>query len=57
MTTGGHRVSPTGHLTKGNDLEEDWNDTIWQKIDQDRHMWKQHAEVFAQPRDTMAAQL
>ena len=24
---------------------------------QDRQMWKQHADVFAQPRDTMAAQL
>ena len=33
-----------------------WKGTIGQRIAQDRQMWKQHAEAFAQPRDTMAAQ-
>ena len=57
-------VPPPGNHTKGKDLEEDRRDfgemnwtTIWQKIAPDRQMWKQHAEAFAQPRDTtMAAQ-
>ena len=64
--TDGHCVSPPGNATKGNDLEEgparrrrgelddNWKSTIWQRITQDRQMWKQHAEAFAQPRDTMA---
>ena len=36
-----------------------WRDELddyRQRIAQDRQMWKQHAEVFAQPRDTTAAQ-
>ena len=37
-------------------LDDYWNGTIWQRIAQDREMWKQHAEAFAQPRDIMAAQ-
>ena len=45
-----------GIPTKGKDLEEDrwrdevddyWNDTIWQRIAQDRQMWKQYTEGFA----------
>jgi len=62
--TDGHRVSPPGNPTKGNYLEEDGRDsgdeldnyskvTNWQRIAYDRHMWKQHAEAFAQPRDTI----
>ena len=31
-------------------------DDYWQRIAQDRQMWKQHAVAFAQPLDTMAAQ-
>ena len=57
--TGGHCASPPGNPTKVKDLEEDrryyWYGTIWQRIAQDKQMWKQHAEAFAQPRDTMAA--
>ena len=30
--------------------------TVWQRIAQDRQMWKQHVEAFAQPRDTIATQ-
>ena len=32
-----------------------WRDTIWQRIAQDRLTWRRHAEVFAKPRDTRAA--
>ena len=47
--------------TKGNDLERDWRDELdeyWkcpvlQRIAQDRQMWKQHAEAFTKPRDTI----
>ena len=38
------------------ELDNYWKGTIWQRIAQDRQMWKQHAEAFAQPWDTMAAQ-
>ena len=31
-----------------------WSDTIWQRKAQDRVIWRRHAEVFAQPRDTTA---
>ena len=37
------------------ELDDYWKGTIWQRIAQHRQMWKQHAEVFTQPRDTMAA--
>ena len=37
------------------DLDKYWSDTIWQRKAQDRVVWRQHAEVFAQPRDTTAA--
>ena len=37
-------------------LDDYWKGTIWQRIVQDRQMWKQQAEAFAQPQDTMAAQ-
>ena len=42
--------------TKRDELDDYWKATIWQRIAQDRQLWKQHAEVFFQPRDTMAAQ-
>ena len=29
-------------------LDDYWEDTIWQRIAQDRQIWKQHAEVFDQ---------
>ena len=29
-------------------LDDYWKGTIWQRIVQDRQMWKQHAEAFAQ---------
>ena len=39
------------------DEQEDyWKGTIWHRIVQDRQMWKEHAEAFAQPQDTTAAQ-
>ena len=38
------------------ELNDYWNGTFWQSIAQDRQMWKQHVEAFAQPWDTMAAQ-
>ena len=38
--------SRTGQILEG----------YWQRIAQDRQMWNQHAETFAQPWDTMAAQ-
>ena len=39
------------------ELDDYWKSTSWQRIAQDRHMWKKkHAEVFTQPRETMAAQ-
>ena len=37
------------------DLDKYWSDTIWQRTAQDRVIWRRHAEVFAQPRDTTAA--
>ncbi len=39
-----------------NELDDYWKGTIWQRIALHRQMWKQHAEPFAQPRDTLAAQ-
>ena len=39
------------------DLDKYWSDTIWQRTAQDWLTWRQHAEAFAQPRDTTAAQL
>ena len=39
------------------DLDKYWSDTIWQRTAQDRINWRRHAEAFAQPRDTTAAQL
>ena len=41
----------------GDELDDYWKGTIWQRIVQDMQMWKQHAEAFVQQRDTMAAQL
>ena len=38
------------------ELDDFWKGTIWQGIAQDKQMWKQHAEAFAQLRDTVAAQ-
>ena len=60
--TDGHCVSPLGNPTKrkhpvegrrdGRDeLDDYWKGTTWQRIAQDRQMWKQHAEAFAQPKD------
>jgi len=59
-----HCVAPPGNPTKGRSLEEDRRDvvetieledytkgTIWQRIAQDRQMWKQHSEAVAQLRD------
>ena len=45
------------------DLERDvsriqdnyWKGAMWLRIAQDRQMWKQHVEAFAQLQDTMAA--
>ena len=31
------------------ELDDYWKGTIWQRIAQGRHMWKQHAEAFTQP--------
>ena len=36
----------------GDELDDYWKGTIWQRIAQDRQIWKQHAEAFARPRDT-----
>ncbi|KAK2184474.1 hypothetical protein NP493_265g02029 [Ridgeia piscesae] len=30
------------------ELDDYWKGTIWQRIAQDRQLWKQHAEIFAQ---------
>ena len=38
------------------ELDDYWKGTIWQRIAQDRQMWKHHAEAFIKPRDTVAAQ-
>ena len=38
------------------ELDDYWKGTIWQRIAQDRQMWKQIVEAFTQPLDTMAAQ-
>ena len=37
------------------DLDKYLSDTIWQRTAQDRVIWRQHAEAFAQPQDTTAA--
>ena len=37
------------------DLDKYWSDTIWQRTEQDRVIWRRHADAFAQPRDTTAA--
>ena len=48
---------PRGRLARQRDeLDDNWQGVIWLRITQDRQMWKQHAETFAQPRDTMTAQ-
>ena len=52
------RKRPSGRPARHwiDELDDYWKDTIWQRIAQDRQMWKLHAEAFAQPRDTVAAQ-
>ena len=37
-------------------LDKYRSDSIWQRTAQDRLIWRQHVEAFAQPRDTTAAQ-
>ena len=37
------------------ELDDYWKGTIWHRTAQDGQMWKQDAEAFAQPRDTMIA--
>ena len=32
--------------------EDYWKGIVWQRIAQDRQIWKQHAEAFVQPQDT-----
>ena len=50
------RKRPRGRPAKRwrDELDDYWMGAIWQRIAQDRQMWKQHAETFAQPRDTTA---
>ena len=48
-----HRGRPARR--RRDELDDYWKGIIWQRIAQDRQRWKQHAEVFAQPRDIMAA--
>ena len=52
------RKRPRGRPARGwrDELDDYWMGTIWQRIAQVRQMWKQHAEAFIKPRDTMAAQ-
>ena len=38
------------------DLDKYWSDAIRQRTAQNRLIWRRHAEAFAQPRDTTAAQ-
>ena len=38
------------------ELDDYWKGTTWQRIAQDRQMWKQHVEAIAHLRDTMVAQ-
>ena len=38
------------------DLDKFWSDTIWKRTAQNRLTWRRHAEAFAQPRHTTAAQ-
>ena len=53
------RKRPRGSLARRwrDELDDYWKGTIWQRIAQDRQMWKQHAEAFTQPQDSMAAKL
>ena len=46
------RKIPRGRLARRwrDELDDYWKGTTWQRIAQDRQMWKQHAEAFAQPR-------
>ena len=46
------RKRPRGRPAKRrrDELDDYWKGTIWQRIAQDRQMWKQHAEDFAQLR-------
>ena len=52
------RKSPRGRTVRflRDKLDDQWKGTIWQRIAQDRHMWKQHVEAFAQQWDRMAPQ-
>ena len=52
------RNRPRGRPAKRwrDELDDYWKVTIWQRIAQDRQIWKQHAEAFVQPRENMAAQ-
>ena len=60
ITTGKpyERKRPRGRPARRwrDELDDYWNGNIWQRIAQDRQMWKQLAEAFAQPRDTLGAQ-
>ena len=51
------RKRPRGRPARrwGDELDDYCKGTIWQRIVQDRQMWKQHAEAFTQPRDSMVA--
>ena len=52
------RKTPSCRLARRwrDELDDYWKGTIWARIAQGRQMWKQQAETFAKPRDTMAAQ-
>ena len=52
------RKRPRGRPVRrwSDELDDYWKGTIWQRIAQDKQMWKQHAEAFAQRWDSMAAQ-
>ena len=58
--TDGHWVSPPQRkIPRGRPARrwrDYWKGTIWQRIAQDRQMWKQHIEAFAHQEDSMAAQ-
>ena len=64
-TADGPRVSPFGDKKRRqgrpakrwrDDLDKYWSNTIWQRTPHDRLTLRRHADAFAQPRDTTAAQ-
>ena len=50
-----NQILPGRRAKRWRDLDKFWRDAIWQKTAQDMLTWRRHAEAFARPRVTTAA--